>query len=220
MRRIALLAAAVAALACTSAASTALQPIRRPHARDAAPRMWKGPLQIPREHFRGRVRVIARLDLPPLAAAYNEDLAVGGSSRRLDVSTGSVAPLSRPPRAGAERGRHCHPPGDPGRRRLAPLPGHPRRTDRSKLPVRRLTTLAGLPFVTRIYPSVAYKLSLNDSTHLIRADTFWATTGDRGEGVKIGVVDDGVDERHIFFAPTGMSYPTRVPEGRAQVDDP
>ncbi len=67
--------------------------------------------------------------------------------------------------------------------------------------------------MTRIYPSVAYKLSLNESTHLIRADTFWATTGDRGEGVKIGVVDDGVDERHVFFAPTGMSYPAGFPKG-------
>jgi minor extracellular serine protease Vpr len=212
LRRIALLAAAVAALACTSAASTALQPIRRPHARDAAPRMWKGPLQIPREHFRGRVRVIARLDLPPLAAAYNEDLAVGGNSRRLDVSTGSsrryLARLERAQSAAATAIGRAIPGAVVSRRFQVILDGLT-----VELPVRRLTTLAGLPFVTRIYPSVAYKLSLNDSTHLIRADTFWATTGDRGEGVKIGVVDDGVDERHVFFAPTGMSYPAGFPKG-------
>ena len=41
-----------------------------------------------------------------------------------------VTPLPRTSRAGAERGRHGYPQGDPGRRRLPPLPGHPRRTDR------------------------------------------------------------------------------------------
>ena len=31
--------------------------------------------------------------------------------------------------------------------------------------------------------------------------------------MKIGVVDDGVDERHVFFTPTGMSYPAGFPKG-------
>jgi minor extracellular serine protease Vpr len=212
LRRIALLAAAVAALACTSAASTALQPIRRAHARDTAPRMWKGPLRIPAEHFRGRVRVIARLELPPLAAAYNEGLAVGGTSRRLDVSTRSsrryLARLERAQSAAVTAIHQAIPGAVVSRRFQVILDGVT-----VELPVRRLTTLAGLPFVTRIYPSVAYKLSLNVSPHLIRADTFWTSTGDRGEGMKIGVVDDGVDEKHIFFAPTGMSYPPGFPKG-------
>jgi minor extracellular serine protease Vpr len=212
LRRIALLAAAAAALACASAASTALQPIRRPHARDTAPRMWKGPLRIPREHFRGRVRVIARLDLPPLAAAYSEDLAVGGTSRRLDVGSGSsrryLARLERAQSAAATAIRQAIPGAVVSRRFQVILDGLT-----VDLPVRRLTKLAELPFVTRVYPSVAYKLSLNKSPGLIRADTFWASTGDRGEGMKIGIVDDGVDETHIFLAPTGMSYPPGFPKG-------
>ena len=67
--------------------------------------------------------------------------------------------------------------------------------------------------MTRIYPSVAYKQSLDESPGLIRANSFWASTGVRGAGMKIGVVDDGVDQTHSFFVPTGMSYPTGFPKG-------
>ncbi len=212
MRRIVLLAAGVAALVCTSAASTALQPIRRPHTADTSPRQWKGPLKIPSEHRRGRIRVIARLDLPPLAAAFNEDFAVGGTSRRLDVSAGSsrryLTRLARAQSAAATAITQAIPGAVVSRRFQVVLDGLT-----VELPVHRLTTLAALPFVTRIYPSVAYKLSLDDSPSLIRADTFWASTGARGEGMKIGIVDDGVDEKHIFFAPTGMSYPAGFPKG-------
>jgi subtilisin family serine protease len=48
---------------------------------------------------------------------------------------------------------------------------------------------------------------------VIRADTFWATTGGRGQGVKIGVVDDGVDASNPFFNPAGFSYPAGFPKG-------
>ena len=34
-----------------------------------------------------------------------------------------------------------------------------------------------------------------------------------GKGLKIGVVDDGVDEKNVFFAPTGMTYPPGFPKG-------
>jgi minor extracellular serine protease Vpr len=212
LRRIALLVAAAAALACASAASTALQPIRHPHARDTGPRLWKGPLRIPREHFRGRVRVIARLDLPPLAAAYSEDLAVGGTSRRLDVHSGAsrryLTRVAHAQTAAASAISEAIPAAVVSRRFQVILDGLT-----VDLPARRLTTLAALPFVTKIYPSVAYKLSLDDSPGLIRANTFWASTGDRGEGMKIGIVDDGVDEKHVFLAPTGMSYPVGFPKG-------
>jgi len=174
--------------------------------------MWKGPLRIPREHSRGRVRVIARLDLPPLAAAYSEDLALGGTSRRLDVNTGSsrryLARVEQAQSAAVTAIHRAIPGAIVSRRFQVILDGVT-----VDLPVGRLTTLAGLPFVTRIYPSVAYKMSLNKSPHLIRADTFWASTGDRGEGMKIGIIDDGVDANHIFFTPTGMSYPPGFPKG-------
>src|SRR5205823_4990618 len=81
------------------------------------------------------------------------------------------------------------------------------------LPVARLPALAELSFVTKIYPSLQYRLTLNGSPGLIGATSFWASTGARGEGIKIGVVDDGVDQTHAFLAPTGMSYPPGFPKG-------
>ena len=67
--------------------------------------------------------------------------------------------------------------------------------------------------VHKVYPSVRYHLDTNKSPSVIRADTFWATTGGRGQGIKIGVVDDGVDETNPFFNPAGFSYPAGFPKG-------
>jgi hypothetical protein len=198
LRRLAILAATAAALACASAASSSLQPIRRAHRGDLGARKFTGPLHIPAEHDRGRVRVIARLALPPLAAAFSSDFALGGSARRLDVQSGSSRRyIARLEAMQSESARQIK----------AAIPGA--RVSRSfqvvldgltvDLPVRRLPDLAALSFVTQLYPSLSYHRTLDDSPGLIRATTFWASTGARGEGMKIGVVDDGVDEKHIFL---------------------
>ena len=174
--------------------------------------MRRGPLRIPAEHARGRVRVIVRLGLPPLAAAYTNDFAVGGSSRRLDVGAqSSRAYLMRVERAQSEAAtqiRRAIPGAVVGRRFEVILDGLT-----VELPVRRLAALAELSFVTKLYPSLTYRMSLDDSPGLIGATTFWASTGARGEGLKIGIVDDGVDSTHAFLAPTGMSYPPGFPKG-------
>ena len=78
---------------------------------------------------------------------------------------------------------------------------------------RDLPRLLKVGAVHKVYPSVRYHLDTNKSPSVIRADTFWATTGGRGQGVKIGVVDDGVDSANPFFNPAGFSYPTGFPKG-------
>ena len=67
--------------------------------------------------------------------------------------------------------------------------------------------------VSKVYPSVRYHLDTNRSPSVIRADTFWATTGGRGQGIKIGVVDDGIDSTNPFFNPAGFTYPAGFPKG-------
>jgi hypothetical protein len=89
LRRIAILAAVAAALTCATAASSALQPLRRAHAGELRASKLRPVPRIPAQHENGRIRVIARLDVPPLAAAYAEGLSVTGSSRRLDVNSSS-----------------------------------------------------------------------------------------------------------------------------------
>ena len=72
----------------------------------------------------------------------------------------------------------------------------------------------------RIYPSLGYRLDTNKSPSVIHADQFWANTGGRGEGVKIGVVDDGIDAHNPFFDPAGFSYPAGFPKGQTKFTTP
>jgi minor extracellular serine protease Vpr len=212
LRRIAFFAAASVALACATAASPALQPIRRTHGGEAAPPVRRGPLRIPAEHIRGRVQVIVRLALPPLAAAFSDELSLGDSSRRLDVQSSAsrryLARIERGQTVAAAEIRHVIPSAVVGRRFEVLVNGLT-----VELPVRKLPALVQLSFVTKLYPSLTYRLAMNGSPGVIGATGFWASTAARGEGMKIAIVDDGVDEMNPFLAPTGMSYPPGFPKG-------
>jgi hypothetical protein len=49
---------------------------------------------------------------------------------------------------------------------------------------------------------------------VIGADKLWGSTlASAGEGMKIGVIDDGIDARHVFFDPSSFSYPPGFPKG-------
>src|SRR4029077_16766036 len=78
---------------------------------------------------------------------------------------------------------------------------------------RDLPRLLRVGAVRKVFPSVRYHLDTDKSPSVIRADTCWASTGGRGQGIKIGVVDDGVDATNPFFNPAAFSYPTGFPKG-------
>ena len=82
-----------------------------------------------------------------------------------------------------------------------------------ELPVTQLAKAAKLSFTHKLYPSYRYNLALNRSPGLMGADTLIAAGGGSGEGMKIAVVDDGVDPANRFFDPTGFSYPAGFPKG-------
>ena len=82
-----------------------------------------------------------------------------------------------------------------------------------ELPARRLPELARMPLVQRVYPSLRYTLALNRSPELIGAGGFHNATGVRGSGIKIAIVDDGVDQHNRFLRPEGMQYPAGYPRG-------
>src|SRR5205085_10518336 len=88
------------------------------------------------------------------------------------------------------------------------------------LPPRSLPRLVRLGFVRHVYPSLRYYLTLNDSPSLIGADALETATGDTGAGIKIGVVDDGVDETNPFFNPVGYAYPPGFPRGQLKYTTP
>jgi minor extracellular serine protease Vpr len=207
-----LLALVVAALVCTASAAASLQPVRRD-----GPRVRAGTIAIPAGHADGRLRVIVRLAEPPLAALRR--LQAVGSAARLDTRSRSarayLARLARVQSVAAAALRRAIPDAVLQERFRIVLDGLT-----VSIPARRLPQLARLAFVTRLYPSVRYTLATNRSPQLIGADVLAATTGARGDGIKIGVVDDGIDQTNAFFAPAGFSYPAGFPKGDTSYTTP
>lgn len=60
-----------------------------------------------------------------------------------------------------------------------------------------------------------YRPLMSESYKLINAAGAWEAAGGRanaGAGIKVGVIDTGIDPDHPFFDPTGFSYPDGFPK--------
>ena len=82
-----------------------------------------------------------------------------------------------------------------------------------ELPAWETSRLARLTSAETIYPSLTYTLLVDRGRAVIGADALEATSGATGAGVKIAIVDDGVDVSHPMFAPAGFAYPAGFPKG-------
>lgn len=88
-------------------------------------------------------------------------------------------------------------------------------------PVDALPTLAKLPGVARVVRPTTVRPALPEALTLVGAPTLWdpETTGLLGEGVRIGIVDSGVDYTHATFGGPGLpdafadNDPTLVEDG-------
>jgi subtilisin family serine protease len=81
------------------------------------------------------------------------------------------------------------------------------------VPRSQLARLRGLPGTT-VWPSVTYHALLDRTPQLIGAPALWGPTlATAGNGMKIGIIDDGLDRTHIFFKPDGFAYPPGFPKG-------
>jgi subtilisin family serine protease len=88
------------------------------------------------------------------------------------------------------------------------------------LPSSQVSRLTQLPGVARVYPSVRYHSlgraapTLNQTPGLIGATTIWGPSlATAGQGMKIGIVDDGVNQTHPFLSGNGFSIPPGFPKG-------
>src|SRR5918992_2911805 len=203
----------VAALASAVPASADLRPVRRDFRERHVPLVRTGELQIPRGQHSGRIRVIVRLAQPPLAAWQGGvRLRSVTAPARLNVRSASsrayLGRLASAQRAAIRELRREIPNAKVGRRFGILLNGIT-----VDLPAARLPELVRSSFATRVYPSVRYSLATNRSPSIIGADAMSAATGARGDGIKIAVVDDGVDPQNAFFNPAGFSYPAGFPRG-------
>jgi subtilisin family serine protease len=88
------------------------------------------------------------------------------------------------------------------------------------VPRSQLATLEAVSGGT-VWPSVTYHELLNRTPQLIGATTVWGPTlTTAGAGMKIGIIDDGLDRTHTFFDPTGFSYPAGFPKGNTAFTSP
>src|SRR5262249_512153 len=94
------------------------------------------------------------------------------------------------------------------------------------VPTKDVGRLSSIRGIAKVWPNVAYhELSgrnvtgrnanqLNQGPQVIGAAKLWGSgLAAAGEGMKIGVIDDGVDAGHVFFAPSSFSYPSGFPKG-------
>lgn len=89
---------------------------------------------------------------------------------------------------------------------------------RAQLPrlsgLRGATVWPSVTYHTLLAPRVRYRGLLDQTPQLIGAPTLWGPTlATAGQGMKIGILDDGLDQTHVFFNPAGFSYPLGFPKG-------
>src|SRR4051812_21935590 len=206
--------ALLAALCSVPVSAAAFQPIQRNFGELTIPRVRAGTVTVPK-HQSGRIRVITTLKLPPLAQAYGRGLYSAGSANRLNVrsatskayrkridaeQTAAIAKLHRALPAARVSWRY-----------QVVLNGFA-----VSIPARQLGKLSRQGFAARVWPSYTSPLSLNRSPAVIGADVFHQTTGANGEGVKIGVVDDGVDNTNPFLSGADFTPPAGFPLGQTK----
>ena len=220
MRRLVVPLALVAALSLAAAAAAGLNPVRRTVGGVTVPRVRAGTIKIPAGQASGRLRVIVDLRLAPLAAAWGRTAQASGGTRHLDVASASsrayLRRIDAEQRVAVARLHRAIPEARIGRRFRILLDGLT-----VTLPARRLPQLVRVAGVTHVYSSLRYTLAAGDpSPTVIGADALQATTGATGAGIKIGVVDDGIDQTNPYLSPAGFSYPAGFPKGNTAFTTP
>jgi subtilisin family serine protease len=83
------------------------------------------------------------------------------------------------------------------------------------LPADDVRELDRLPGVTAVYPGTSYRLDADQLERARAAATAWsAGLANDGEGIKIGIIDGGLDESHPYFDPAGYTMPPGFPKGQ------
>jgi minor extracellular serine protease Vpr len=164
--------------------------------------------------------VIVRLSAPPLAA-WNAERTLSSAARaqHLDVrsraSQAYLAQLQRRQDAAVAQVRAAIPQARIQERYSIVLDGFA-----VQLPTRSLPKLIRLSSVTKVYPSLAYYATMDRGPSVIHAIDLQAATGDKGQGMKIAVIDTGVDSTSPFLDPAGFAYPAGFPKGDTKLTTP
>lgn len=83
------------------------------------------------------------------------------------------------------------------------------------VPASSLPLLGTLPGVKAVDRGASYSVARVTAADVERAARRWqAGLPNRGDGMKIGIIDDGVDEKHPYFSPVGYTMPPGFPKGQ------
>jgi minor extracellular serine protease Vpr len=215
LRRLAFLVSLLVAIAVTGSAAGSLGRTPQDVIAQAKLKVRPAPDLAATERTAGnRVRVIVTLEDPPLAAAFSARRFPGvGPNVRLNVRSAFARSYLETLQAEQTRAiasiREAIPEAVVSRRYQVLVNGFA-----VSVPYERLPELMEVDAAERVYPSYTYQLNLNRGPSVLGAPAFSSLTGARGDGVKVAVVDDGVDHEHPFLAPTGFSYPPGFPKGQ------
>jgi subtilisin family serine protease len=78
----------------------------------------------------------------------------------------------------------------------------------------QISALRRVAGVTAVYPNLTYHALSDAVPEVIGAPAVWGPElAGGGAGIKVGVIDDGIDVRHPFFAPQGLKDPPGFPRG-------
>ncbi len=215
MRRLALLVCLVSVAVTTGTASGAQSPVVERFRDYSFPRVSKveSPARVVTTPKSPRTRVIVTLADPPLAAAAPRNaFATVGTRQKLNLessfSRSYLAGLEAAQQRAIQRLRTQIPEAKVSRRYKVLLNGFA-----VNLPYAKLPKLLEAGYTKHVYPSHTYVRHMNKGPAVIGGPQFSALAGVKGEGIKVAVVDDGVDHEHAFLSPAGLSFPPGFPKG-------
>jgi len=89
-----------------------------------------------------------------------------------------------------------------------------------KLPQSEVDRIQSVDGVTKVYPNVSYHSLRTTTPSFIGAPSLWGPRlASAGQGVKIGIIDDGVDHVHPYFKARGYKMPRGFPKGNKRFTD-
>ena len=167
-----------------------------------------------------RFAPLAVLALAVLVAAGSPALPVESGDRVEVVVLLDSPPLARAPRSGGEIAREQRafreglakrfPDAEVGWGYRLVVNGFSLTVPRSDV-----GRLRALPGVRDVLAAGSYAPQLTTSPQQIGAPALWGQELDTaGQGVRIGIIDSGVDPRHPFFNPAGYVMPAGFPKGQ------
>ena len=83
------------------------------------------------------------------------------------------------------------------------------------VPNTALRRLQVLPGVREVDAAATYAVGKTDPVKVAKVAATWSTgLTNQGAGMKIAIIDDGVDQTHPYFSPAGYTMPAGFPKGQ------